>query len=233
MTIFELARLASFLREERAKVNRSCAVLASCTDVSEATLKRAATGRALPTWNTVVQYLHACHVGPEPVYVRMDGKTFFTDHYSGDFQGRLSLARFLWDKARGAVAEVEKPRPRPLPTCRFVYDEAGLSARLRELHDWAWSPSAHAMEERAGDYGVLPHSTAHRIVKGKTIPGHPLQLEGFLRACGLPESEWEGWTAAWWQVKGIRLVDTVRDKLHAILEMLAVQRGRESDLAAY
>lgn len=73
-TIPELALLATFLREERVKANKSYAVLATCTYVSEATLKRAAAGTALPTWRTVGQYLHACYVqGPKRVHVRIAG----------------------------------------------------------------------------------------------------------------------------------------------------------------
>ncbi|MGW5343395.1 hypothetical protein [Streptomyces sp. NPDC004050] len=226
-TVPELARLATFLREERARVKKSYAVLATCcTEVSEATLKRAAAGTVLPGWHTVDQYLRACHVqGSQPVYVRRNGEAFFTDRYSADFRETLSRARSLWEEAKSAVVSGVKPRPRPLPTCRFVYDEADLSARLRELHEWAWSPSAHVMEARGGDYGALPHSTAHRIIKGQTIPGHLRQMEGFLRACGLPESRWKSWIAAWGSTKNKRLLDTFMKKLDYIVE-------HKSELAA-
>ncbi|MFD3940223.1 hypothetical protein ACFWSP_35360 [Streptomyces sp. NPDC058618] len=230
----ELALLATFLREERAKANKGYAVLAPCTDLSEATLKRAATGKDLPTWRTVGQYLHACHVlGPQPVRVRIVGETFYA-HYSSssNFREALLHAAHLWTEARTAVEDAAKPPRRPLPTCRFVYDQADLSARLRELHEWAGSPSAHVMEKSAGDFGVLPHSTAHRIIKGQTIPGHVLQLEGFLRACGLSERKWAAWTAAWWQVKDILLVHTVGEKMHLIFESLAKVPDEKNDLAA-
>lgn len=115
----------------------------------------------------------------------------------------------------------------------FVYDQADLSARLRELHKWAGSPSAHTMEASAGDFGVLPHSTAHRIIKGQTIPRHLQQMKGFLRACGLPGKHWEPWTAAWTKASDVQLVYTVRDEMHFIIEMLVKQAlDKEKGLAA-
>ncbi|WP_314254628.1 helix-turn-helix domain-containing protein [Streptomyces kutzneri] len=232
-TIPELALLATFLREERAKSNKGYAVLATCTGVSEATLKRAAAGKALPTWRTVGQYVYACHVqGSEPIHVRIAGLRPF-DRYSDGSQDALSTAQHLWSEADKAVEDAKKPRPRPTPTCRLVYDQADLSARLRELHKWAGSPSAHTMEARAGDFGALPHSTAHRIIKGQTIPGHPQQLQGFLRACGLPEKQWKPWIAAWWQASDIRLINTVGNKMHLIIETLVKQAlDEEKGLAA-
>ncbi|WP_328741279.1 helix-turn-helix domain-containing protein (plasmid) [Streptomyces erythrochromogenes] len=226
-TVPELARLATFLRDERAKANRSYAVLADVAEVSAATLKRAAAGTSLPTWRTVRQYLRACYVKvPEPVYVRVAGETFFTDFYSPEFRQALHQAGDLWDLAEEGVQEAENCRPRPMPTCRYVYDEADLSARLRELHAWARSPSAHAMEERAGEFGVLPHSTAHRIIKGKALPRRIDQLHGFLRACGLPESKWEDWITAWWQVDNIRSVQAVENKMHLIIDDMVEREVR-------
>ncbi|MFE0916077.1 MULTISPECIES: hypothetical protein [unclassified Streptomyces] len=234
-TIPELASLAIFLRNERAKANRRYAVLAQGAEVSAATLKRAAAGASLPAWRTVYEYLRACYnlQAQEPVYVRVDGATFFTDFYPASFTEAVSTASRLWHCAWGAVKEAQEARPCPMPTCRFVFDEADLVARLRELHRWARSPSVHVMEKRAGEYGMLPHSTAHRILQGKTIPGHVLQLEAFLRACELPQSQWPAWVAALSQVQDVRLVDTVGNKMHFILDLMLEDRLREkNELAA-
>ncbi|MFE5489021.1 helix-turn-helix domain-containing protein [Streptomyces virginiae] len=234
-TIPELARLATFLRDERAKVNRSYAALADVVEVSAATLKRAAAGTSLPTWHTVRQYMDACHVLSKPVHVEVA----VTGLNSPDFRNAVHQAHTLWIGAQKGVQDAENAHPCPMPTCRFVYDEADLSARLRELHAWARSPSAHVMEERAGDFGVLPHSTAHRIIKGQTIPRRVDQLQGFLRACGLAESKWEAWVTAWWQVNNIRLAQTVGNKMHFIIDALVEQElrrrseaGEENELAA-
>ncbi|WP_046780870.1 helix-turn-helix domain-containing protein [Streptomyces yangpuensis] len=226
-TVPELARLATFLRDERAKTNRSYAVLADVAEVSAATLKRAAAGTSLPTWHTVRQYLRACHVQvPHLVFVRLAEQLFFTDLYAPGFQDTLDQAMVYWNLAQKGMQKVQNRRPRPMPTCRYVYDEADLSARLRELHAWAWSPSAHVMEERAGDFGVLPHSTAHRIIKGQTLPRRIDQLHGFLRACGLPESKWNDWTTAWRQVDNIRSVRVLESKMHLIIDDMVEREVR-------
>ncbi|MGW8507706.1 helix-turn-helix domain-containing protein [Streptomyces sp. CLCI03] len=226
-TIPELALLATFLREERVKANRSYAVLADVAEVSAATLKRAAAGTSLPTWHTVHQYLRACYVPvPKPVHVSITDEAFSTNLDERCFRTTLDQGARYWSLADEAVREIQDRRPRPMPTCRYVYDEADLSARLRELHAWAWSPSAHVMEERAGDFGVLPHSTAHRIIKGQTLPRRIDQLHGFLRACRLPESKWGDWIEAWWQVNNIRSVQVLGNKMHLIIDDMVEREVR-------
>ncbi|MFF8659286.1 hypothetical protein [Streptomyces huasconensis] len=53
------------------------------------------------------------------------------------------------------------------------------------------------MEQRAGQYGVLPRSTAHRIVNKRAMPHTLQQLQAHLRACEVPEAEWPDWESAW------------------------------------
>lgn len=53
------------------------------------------------------------------------------------------------------------------------------------------------MEERAGRYGVLPRSTVHRIVHRQTMPRDLPQFRAYLRACEVPESDWQEWETAW------------------------------------
>lgn len=60
------------------------------------------------------------------------------------------------------------------------------------------------MEERAGSFGSLPRSAAHRIVSKQSVPRDLNQLQAFLRACDLPESRWKPWESAWsraWRVE--------------------------------
>ncbi|MYS44767.1 helix-turn-helix domain-containing protein [Streptomyces sp. SID5998] len=74
-------------------------------------------------------------------------------------------------------------------------------AGLRELYEAAGRPSMRDME-RAGGPGRLPHSTAHRIVTGLTVPRDVYQLTGFLTACSVTEREHPGWVDAWRRALG-------------------------------
>ncbi len=77
-----------------------------------------------------------------------------------------------------------------------------LKAGLQDLYVWAGRPTVRDMELRAGDWGRLPHSTAHRIVQGQTVPHEERQLIGFLFACGVAETEHRLWVDAWRRVAG-------------------------------
>nr|WP_323136682.1 BTAD domain-containing putative transcriptional regulator [Streptomyces viridodiastaticus] len=74
-------------------------------------------------------------------------------------------------------------------------------AGLRELYETAGRPSMRDME-RAGGPGQLPHSTAHRIVLGQTVPRDVHQLTGFLKACSVAEDEHSLWVDAWRRALG-------------------------------
>ncbi|MER7709074.1 hypothetical protein ABTX83_00680 [Streptomyces werraensis] len=53
------------------------------------------------------------------------------------------------------------------------------------------------MEQRAGGFGHLPRSTAHRIVTKQAMPHSLQQFQAYLRACEVPEADWPDWEAAW------------------------------------
>ncbi|MFI2240008.1 hypothetical protein [Streptomyces chrestomyceticus] len=59
------------------------------------------------------------------------------------------------------------------------------------------------MERRAGSLGILPHSTAHRIVTRKTLPYTLAQFDAFLNACEVPMKRRAPWHAAWARVVGL------------------------------
>jgi DNA-binding SARP family transcriptional activator len=104
----------------------------------------------------------------------------------------------LWRQARrGRLRSSGLPSPSP----QDIDGIEMLRAGLRELYELAGRPSVRVMEERAGA-GRLPHSTAHRILLGRTVPRDAHQLTGFLTACLVAPSEHPAWVAAWQRARG-------------------------------
>ncbi|TDC60041.1 helix-turn-helix domain-containing protein [Streptomyces hainanensis] len=173
-----LAALAAFLREQRRLAGATYRELAARARVSEATLKRAASGRTLPRRAVVTEYLTACTAENWRHRTRV-----------------LRQGERLWRRARRAVHT--PPGAMAVPRPHFVRDAGDLSGALRDLHVAAGRPSLRTMERRAGAFGALPHSTAHRIVRGETVPRTEQQLLAYLRACEVPVPKQAAWLAAW------------------------------------
>lgn len=200
-TVPELAEVAEFLRAQRRAAGMTYRQLARKTRVSEATLKRAASGKVLPRHVAMVEYLTACSASP----------------------WQRETADELWRTAKRALDAPQGAAPRP----DFIRDPADLSGALRDLHRWAGSPSLRTMERRAGGFGELPHSTAHRIIRGKTVPHTEQQMVAFLRACEVPTANHVAWLAAWHKAMTTRLR---KDPVAALLSdyMRAVSTPRRS-----
>ncbi|SCF74890.1 DNA-binding transcriptional activator of the SARP family [Streptomyces sp. Cmuel-A718b] len=169
-----LERLACWLRDHRAAGGWSYAQLAQRSGCHATTLQRAASGNQVPSARAVEAYARACDA-PVP------------------------KALELWKQARageyyGAVAG------RAIPSPVYVSGLSQLKAGLHGLYVKAGRPAVRSMEERAGQWGKLPHSTAHRIVQGQTVPRDESQLIGFLTACDVPEQEQPLWVDAWRRV---------------------------------
>lgn len=100
----------------------------------------------------------------------------------------------LWKRARYAQ---QRPGRACVEVCpEYVRDWRDLSGALRDLHAYAGFPSSAEMERRAGGWGGLPHSTAHRILKARGVPTTERQLYGLLLACEEPRRRWSLWTEA-------------------------------------
>ncbi|MFE6727816.1 BTAD domain-containing putative transcriptional regulator [Streptomyces californicus] len=169
-----LERLASWLRDHRAAGGWSYAQLAQQSGCHATTLQRAASGNQVPSARAVEAYARACGA---PV----------------------SKALELWKQARaGEYYGVVVGRSMPSPV--YVRGLGQLKAGLHGLYVKAGRPAVRSMEERAGRWGKLPHSTAHRIVQGQTVPRDESQLIGFLTACDVPEAEHPLWVDAWRRV---------------------------------
>ncbi|GAA1141679.1 helix-turn-helix domain-containing protein [Streptomyces javensis] len=169
-----LRELAEWLREQRERVGLSYRELAVRAAVCHATtLQRAASGDYVPPLPTVLAYARACDASPKE-------------------------ARRLWAAARCEEKRAERGgRSLPAPRPQYIRDLVELSAALVDLYEKAGSPPLRTMEHRAGEYGLLPHSTAGRIVHKQTVPKTLRQFDAYLRACEVPENEWPAWQAAW------------------------------------
>ncbi|MER6774940.1 helix-turn-helix transcriptional regulator [Streptomyces bacillaris] len=166
-----LRELVQWLRDRRAAARLTYRELADATGLHATTLQRVASGRTVPMLERVLAYAWACGA-------------------------RGYDAHLLWLKARRErVRAGGSGRPAPSPA--LVGDLAELSAALRGLYEDVGGPSLRLMEVRAGSFGSLPRSAAHRIVSKQSVPRDLKQLQAFLRACDLPESSWKPWESAW------------------------------------
>jgi transcriptional regulator with XRE-family HTH domain len=169
-----LRRLAEWLREQRERQGHSYRQLADGTEYDPTTLSRAASGDTVPPRDVVRAYAEACDARVEDA-------------------DRLWLQARREQQARSGRKGQRRPAPRP----ELIHDRRDLGAALHDLWERAGAPSTREMQRRAGDHSELPHSTAHRILTKQTVPRYDDQLEGFLRACEVPENEWPPWLEAW------------------------------------
>jgi hypothetical protein len=168
-----LRELQEWLREHRANTGQKYRDLAVRAGCHATTLQRAASGETVPPLQTVLNYARACDACPEE-------------------------ARRLWKAARYEASRMARGgRGVPAPRPKLVRDFVDLSAALRDLYERAGSPTLRVMEQRAGKFGVLPRSTAHRIATKQTVPRSLSQFQAYLRACEVPEADWLVWEAAW------------------------------------
>ncbi|GGZ13102.1 hypothetical protein GCM10010387_01350 [Streptomyces inusitatus] len=171
--------LAAHLRRWRTEAGLTYAQLAQrCTelhavDCSASTLRRAASGDAIPRLPVVEAYAKACGASP-------------------------SVARKYWRDAR----VLDHPNPhqggKTVPKAHLVGNSADLLAGLRHLYYRAGSMPLAEMESRAG-LNRLPHSTLHRMLHGATMLTID-QLRAFLEVCEVPWEEEAAWVEAWRRV---------------------------------
>ncbi|WP_369780619.1 hypothetical protein [Streptomyces sp. R33] len=170
-----LRELAEWLRAQRRRMGQpSYRALASGTGVHATTLQRAASGESVPKLRVVLLYAFACDASAD-------------------------TAEALWKEARYVEARARRgrgPHHNVSPPA-LVRDFADLSTQLRHLYERAGSPTLREMEQRAGGFGLLPRSTAHRIVHRRAVPHSAAQFRAFLRACQVPEAALPAWDEAW------------------------------------
>ncbi|MGW6413009.1 helix-turn-helix domain-containing protein [Streptomyces vinaceus] len=159
-TVRERALLAKALRRIRRKARLSYDELAAKTGLSAATLKRAASGKTVPSEDTVKTIATACGQDPE-------------------------ILHWYWRDARiadrGRLAQLRKPA---LP--QFINGRRELSAALEYFYEDAGAPPLRRLTELAGGAHLLPVSSAARIVSRQALPASRQQMIAFLTACGHP-----------------------------------------------
>ncbi|MEV5957501.1 hypothetical protein AB0M11_27660 [Streptomyces sp. NPDC051987] len=178
-TVPEKAKLADFLRARRDNARiTSKQMAARSTVVSAATFERAASGTHIPSWETVAEFILAT-AG------------------EGDIHAVLLIedrARQLWIKARRATRAPFHVATAPDPT--LLSSPADLARALRHQHVWAGYPTPGEMERMSGP-GILPRTTARRIIEGDVLPVDPQQAIAFLKACYVVKAaDLQPWLAA-------------------------------------
>ncbi|MFF4105683.1 helix-turn-helix domain-containing protein [Streptomyces sp. NPDC001903] len=153
-TVRARGELAAALRQLRAQSGLTYDELAARTGLSAATLKRASSGRTVPSWTTLTA---AC--GGEP---------------------RGGIVE-LWRSARAADRGRLKGLRRP-PAPELITTAGQLSEALEYFYEKAGAPSLRQLQARAGGAHLMPVSSAARIVARQALPASRQQCVAFLTA---------------------------------------------------
>ncbi|MGW6945119.1 helix-turn-helix domain-containing protein [Streptomyces xanthophaeus] len=170
-TVPARGKLAERLRWLRAEAGLTYDGLAAATGVSAATLKRAASGRSVPSWETIEAIIAVC----------------------GDIHGRVEAE---WTRARiderGRLKNLRFPASPELITTA-----GGLSEALEFIYEGAGALPLRRLQARAGGGHLLPVSTAARIVNRQALPASRQQCVAFLTACGIGRRLVRRWADAY------------------------------------
>ncbi|MFD5586723.1 hypothetical protein ACFWII_23380 [Streptomyces sp. NPDC127063] len=181
-TVKARADLADFLRARRKSVGLTYREMSDWLEgsISKSTFERAASGTTVPAWDTVAWYVNLT-ITKEEAFTSSLG----TAH---------DQAHGLWIKARRATRAPYYLHKAPDP--RLISLPADFSRALRDQHVWAGCPTSGEMSGMSGP-GMLPKTTAHRIIQGRILPVTPTQTVAFLKACYVTAPEdLEPWLAA-------------------------------------
>ncbi|MFE5621117.1 helix-turn-helix domain-containing protein [Streptomyces virginiae] len=198
-TVPERGELAEVLRRCRTRAGMSYDELAAMTGLSPATLKRAASGKTVPSQETVTTFVLAC-------------------------RGKLDGLHRLWLDARiadrGKLAKLDKPG---LP--QFISGRRELSAALQYFYEAAGAPSLRHFVELAGGRHLLPVSSACRIVNRAALPVSRQQMVAFLTACGLTGRLLEQWGDAFHEITRGSDSDRMVSQIEAVLDAAQAMRA--------
>ncbi|MCT7351116.1 hypothetical protein N4P33_02865 [Streptomyces sp. 15-116A] len=180
-TVPARAELADFLRGRRTAAGMTYRQMSSLVSgmPSRTTFERAASGSRVPDLETV------------EVYVRLTVTK--EEEFTGSTDAAMDQARKLWIKARRATRAPYHLHKAPDPS--LISNRADFSRALRDQHVWAGCPSPGEMSQASGA-GMLPKTTAYRIIAGRTLPVTPVQALAFLKACYVQPPEEVEWLAA-------------------------------------
>ncbi|MFJ2407068.1 helix-turn-helix domain-containing protein [Streptomyces xanthochromogenes] len=174
-TVPARGRLATYLRMHRYSAGCTYAQLSALTNLSPATLKRAASGKVIPGRETVDAIIQAC---------------------GGDKAAQIG-GRDLWRRAR--IEERGRRLGTP-PRPHLIASQAELGLALVNLYEQNGAPSLREMQRRGGGAQWLALSSISRIIKRQSLPSTPQQMEAFLAACEVPARTQPAWIEAWVRV---------------------------------
>lgn len=171
--------LAAALREVRSTAGLSYDELAARTGVPATTLKRAASGRCVPAWETVTAIAEVCYAHQELL-----------------LEWSMTELGTLWKEARiaerGRLQNLRRPASPELITT-----PGALSEALVYFYERSGGLPLRRLQELAGGAHLLPTSTAGRIVNRQALPASRQQCVAFLTACGITLHFVQRWADAY------------------------------------
>jgi transcriptional regulator with XRE-family HTH domain len=192
---FPLWKLADYLRWIRDRAGLSYQEMADRTQVSKATLQRAADGKTLPGPETVKAYAVACGRDPRKA-VRWRERAAVARR-----RKRLALAR----RRKRSIIARSGPASRPGPAltprpARIVRPDKvttfdDLVEALACLRREAGMPTLRDLAER--DWRWLSPSTTSDLLQRKTHKPRREVVLAFARACGESDAGLTEWEKAW------------------------------------
>lgn len=190
-TVPARGELATELRTLRTGARLTYDELAVKSGLSPATLKRAASGRILPSQETVTAIAVACGGDPAAFRARWLACRIADRRAERDRLGRERLRR---------------PGAPELLTTR-----GSLSEAMEHFYEMAGAPSLRKLHERAGESYLLPVSSAARIISREALPASRQQCEAFLIACGVGPGLVERWGQAFDRITRSRDADAATE----------------------
>ncbi|MFE2015667.1 helix-turn-helix domain-containing protein [Streptomyces sp. NPDC059491] len=166
-------QLAELLRTEKAEVTYD--ELAPLAGVSAATLKRAASGKVIPSEAVIDAFLTACGSTPHTILA-----------------AKSLRRRARRDELGGYTRSV---RTATINTADMLADA------LRDLYRNAGAPTYREMQARAGGAYELPLSSISRMLHRQMLPVDEKQMRAFVKGCQVSQREQDEWVEAWRRVK--------------------------------
>lgn len=172
------AQLAAILREQRAATKRTYADLARQSNLSAATLKRAASGTLVPRFETVVEFCATCRPYlPREQHIAVWKET-----------------RAAWRMARREERGTLKIQSLGV---EFVADYRDFSQALTIFWEEKGALPLRTVQKYSQDPINLPVSSLALILSRKALPQTKRQLAAIIRGCHGSQLEQKKWEAAW------------------------------------
>jgi hypothetical protein len=157
----------------RLRGNQPYRELAAKTGLSITSLRNAAAGESLPTWQVTRAFVTVC---------------------GGDLGA-------IWEFWKGAciaggrlVPSGRPPAEPPIPSSAELTDALQFISLMKLLRLWAGSPSLAELNRRSR--WLLPPSTLSEVLRKQQLPRLDL-VQAYVRACGLTDEQCAAWEQSW------------------------------------